>query len=377
MRLHRFFLVLPGIACILVISAFNSRNGIVIASEASSKTVVSPVVKADRTVTFRLRADEATSVTVSGDVGYLTLIKDEQNIWSVTTPPLEPAIYRYFFKVNGAQIADPGNPDIKGTTESLLTVPGNPPMPWEIRNVPHGRITQVPYESKAFNANRRYFIYTPPGYETGKDKLPVLYLLHGYTDDDSSWTAVGKANIIADNLIAEGRIKPLIIVMPHGQLNAVVSGDEAFAEDFQHMFEEQILTEIIPYIEKTYRVKKDSRHRAMAGVSMGGMQTAFIAMNHPEEFSTIGLWSPAIFGDPNALIGRLLAAPDKIKKSFLYIHLGVGQSDFLLDKSKMFDAFLTRQKIDHIYTPTPGTHSWLLWRPYFIDFLTKFSAIAR
>ena len=244
-------------------------------------------------------------MTASGDIGDLTLTKDAQNVWSVTTGPLEPAIYRYFFTVDGVQIADPSNPDKKGVAESLVTVPGNPPMPWEVRDVPHGNVVPVPYQSQAFNAQRRYFVYTPPGYETSTDKLPVLYLLHGYTDDDSSWTAVGKANLIADSLLADGKIKPLIIVMPYGQLNSDVTGDEAFADDFQQKFEKQLLTEIMPSIEKTYRVVPDARHRAMAGVSMGGMQTAFIGMNHPETFSTIGLWSSAVFGDPAVLLGDL------------------------------------------------------------------------
>ncbi len=276
-----------------------------------------------------------------------------------------------------SQIADPSNPDKKGTAESLVTVPGNPPMPWEVRDVPHGNVTPVLYQSQAFNAQRRYFVYTPPGYETSTDMLPVLYLLHGYTDDDSSWTAVGKANLIADNLLADGKIKPLIIVMPYGQLNADVTGNEAFADDFQQKFEEQIITEIIPSIEKTYRVIADARHRAMAGISMGGMQTAFIGMNHPDKFSTIGLWSSAVFSDPAILLSRLESAPAKLKNSFVYVQVAVGQQDSLLARSEAIDEFLTSQKIEHEYTPTPGTHSWLLWRGYLVDFLIRFSAVAQ
>lgn len=344
-------------------------------SSPTPAMLLSPEVNVDRTVTLRLSSATATVVTASGDIGDFTLTKDAQNVWSVTTAPLEPAIYRYFFTVDGAQIADPSNPNKKGTAESLVTVPGNPPMPWEVRNVPHGSVTQVSYQSKAFNAQRHYLVYTPPGYETSTNKLPVLYLLHGYTDDDSSWTAVGKANLIADSLLADGKIKPLIIVMPYGQLNSDVTGHEAFADDFQQKFEKQILTEIMPSIEKTYRVFPDARHRAMAGVSMGGMQTAFIGMNHPEVFSTIGLWSSAIFADPTALLGRLESNPAKLKNSFVYIQVAVGQQDDLLPRSEAINAFLTSQKIKHEYTPTPGTHSWLLWRGYLVDFLIRFSAV--
>jgi enterochelin esterase family protein len=345
----------------------------------NSATLLSPEVNADRTVTLRLHSATATVVTAAGDMGKLALTKNAQSIWSVTTAPLEPAIYKYFFTVDGVQIADPSNPDKKGVAESLVTIPGNPPMPWEVRDVPHGNVTQIPYQSKTFNARRRYFVYTPPGYETSAAQLPVLYLLHGYTDDDSSWTAVGKANLIADSLLADGKIEPLIIVMPYGQLNGDVTINEAFADDFQQKFEQELLTEIMPSIEKDYRVVPDARHRAMTGVSLGGMQTALIGMNHPETFSTIGLWSSAVFGDPAVLFGRLATAPANLKNSFAYVQVAVGQQDDLnlLPRSEAIDEFLTSQKIKHEYTPTPGTHSWLLWRGYLVDFLIRFSAIAQ
>jgi enterochelin esterase-like enzyme len=338
--------------------------------------LVSPEVNPDRSVTLRLRAAGATSVTATGDFGTLSLTKDEQSIWSATTVSLDPAIYRYFFVVDGTQMADPSNPDVKGASESLVTVPGDPPMPWELRDVPHGRITPVLYQSRVFNIQRRYFVYTPPNYETTTDRLPVLYLLHGYSDDDSSWTAVGKADRIADNLLADGKIQPLIIVMPYGQLNSSATTSEAFAEDFQRNFERQILTEIIPSVEKTYRIIPDARHRAVVGVSMGGMQAAIIGLNHPETFSTVAMWSSAIFDDLSIPLSRLVASPENLKHSFLYVQVAVGQQDPLLPRSEMIDAFLSSQKIDHIYAPTPGTHSWLLWRNYLVDFFIKYSVIS-
>ena len=349
------------------------------ATPNASMSLISPEVNADGTVTLRLRADDAIGVTASGDIGDLTLTKDAGNVWSATTSPLAPAIYRYFFTADGTQMADPSNPDSKGTSESLITVPGNPPMPWEVRNVPHGKVDQISYQSQVFGGQRRYFVYTPPGYETATDGLPVLYLLHGYSDDDSSWTAVGKANLIADSLLADGKIQPLIIVMPYGQLDENTTPGDAFAADFQEKFEKQLLTEIIPSIEGTYRVVSDARHRAMAGASMGGMQAAFIGLDHPETFSTIGLWSSAIYDDPAVLLARLAAAPAEHKHSFRYVQVAVGQQDdlHLVPKSEALDAFLTSQGIDHVYTPTPGgTHSWLLWRGYLVDFLARFSAVA-
>ena len=346
---------------------------------ATSTILQSPVVNADRTVTFRLRADFASSVTASGDFGNLIILtKDAQNIWSATTEPLKPAIYFYTFNVDGVQIADPNNPDNRGTSESLVTVPGDPPMPWELRNVPHGHVTQVLYYSRVFGTQRRYFVYTSPGYDEATNNLPVLYLLHGYSDDDSAWTIVGKANLIADNLLADGKIEPMLIVMPYGQFNSRVIMDNALDTDFQEKYEEQIITEIIPDVEQSFRVVPDARHRAMAGLSMGGFQAAIIGLNHPETFSTVGMWSSAFFGDPNRLLAELVAAPDDLKHSFLYVHVGVGQQDSLIGCSFTIDKFLTEQNIDHEFTLTPGEgHTWVLWRSYLVDFLPKFSAAAQ
>jgi enterochelin esterase-like enzyme len=378
MRLMRCGLALLSMATLLVAcsSANPTPSATVAASSPSPAVVISPEVNADRTVTLRLRADDATSVTASGDIGDLILTKDAQGVWSATTVPLEPAIYRYFFTVDGVQIADPSNPDIKGTSESLVTVPGNPPMPWEVQNVPHGQVAPVVYESEVLNSQRRYYVYTPPGYEATTDKLPVLYLLHGYTDDETAWTAVGKANVIADNLLAQGKIKPMIIVMPYGQLNADVTPNEALGTDFQEKFEKEILTEIVPSVEKTYGGVSDAKHRAMAGVSMGGLQSALIGLNHPETFSAIGLWSAAVLDDPAVVLARLAAAPAALKNSFLYVQVAVGQQDDLLSRGAAIDAFLTSQGIAHEYTPTPGTHSWLLWRTYLVNFLARFSAVS-
>jgi enterochelin esterase family protein len=323
-----------------------------------------------------MHAPNATSVTVSGDFGSLIILtKDAQNIWSATTEPLEPAIYFYAFNVDSVQMADPNNPDNKGISESLFTVPSEPPMLWELRNVPHGAVTQVLYFSQVFNTHRRYFVYTPPGYDKATNNLPVLYLLHGYSDNESAWTAVGKANLIADNLLADGKIEPMLIVMPYGQLNSRVTLDEAFDAGFQQQYEAQLLTEIIPDVEQTFRAAPDAKHRAMAGLSMGGFQAAIIGMNHPETFSTVGMWSSAFFGDPSRLLAGLAAAPDDLKHSFLYVHVGVGQQDSLIDCSFTIDKFLTEQDIDHEFILTPGEdHSWVVWRSYLVDFLPKFSA---
>jgi enterochelin esterase family protein len=345
-------------------------------AQANPTAPISPEVKDSKTVTLRLFSSLAHSVIVSGDFGDLSMTKNSLDVWSATTAPLAPAIYRYTFILDGIRVADPANPDIKGTSESLVTVPGDPAMPWELADVPHGQVTQVIYQSHAFGVQRRFFVYAPPAFATMTDKLPVLYLLHGYTDDDSSWVAVGKANLIADSLLASAKIKPMLIVMPYGQQNSRVSDREAFAPDFQEKYERQLFTEIMPYIEANFHASSEAGRRAIAGVSMGGFQAARMGMNHPETFSTVGMWSPAFFGDPSTLFGGLVGSSDDLKRSFRYVHLGVGNRDQLQFCSDAIDRFLTSKKITHDFTVTEGAHSWLVWRGYLVGFLSKFSDAA-
>jgi enterochelin esterase-like enzyme len=337
-------------------------------------TLISPEVNDNGSVTLRLYSPDAISVTADGDIGNQILTPNGNGVWSATTGPLDPAIYSYHLIVDGAQMSDPANPDRKGAAESLVTVSGNPPLPWELRDVPHGSITPVAYQSGVFDDQRRYVVYTPPGYDRTTDNLPVLYLLHGYEDDETSWTSVGKAAVIADNLLADGRIEPLLIVMPYGQLSPSVSNDTAVGLDFQREYERQLLTEIIPAIESDYRAIPDAGHRAMAGNSMGGLQAAYVGMNHPELFSTIGMWSSAVFVEPSDLFARLASASSGLKNSFSYVQIAVGRQDPLYSGSAVIDDYLTAQGIAHEFTLTPGQHSWVTWRPYLVDFLQKFCA---
>jgi enterochelin esterase-like enzyme len=339
-------------------------------------TVVSPEVHADGSVTFRLGADFADFVYVTGDVGDVGLRKDDAGVWSGTTGPLEPGIYDYYFSVDGVRIEDPGNPDRNGTKDSLLTVPGHPPMAWEVQDVPRGAVTRTTYESAVVGTERPYLVYTPPGYEVGTDPLPVLYLLHGYTDDESAWIDVGKAAVIADNLLAQGLMEPMIIVMPYGQRSPDALPYEAIGPGFREEFETEVLTEIIPAIEADFRVVPDAKHRAIAGLSMGGMEAAEIGMNHPEVFSTVAMWSAALFDDSATILTRLASLPDDARASFEYVQVAVGTEDDLLLRNAALAGFLTSQGVTIDFRTTPGRHSWLLWRTCLVNFLPEFSAIA-
>ncbi len=342
----------------------------------ASGTVASPEVHADGTVTFRLGADFADFVYVTGDVGDVGMSKDDAGVWIGTTAPLEPGIYAYYFSVDGVRILDPGNPDANGTKDSLLTVPGDPPRAWEVQDVPRGDITRVTYDSAVIGTERPYLVYTPPGYDEGTERLPVLYLLHGYTDDEYGWVDVGKATVIADNLLAQGLIDPMIIVMPYGQRSPDALPYEAIGPGFREEYETEMLTEIIPAIEAGYRVVPDARHRAIAGLSMGGMEAAEIGMNHPEVFSTVAMWSAAVYDDLATLLTRLTGLPDGERASFRYVHVAVGTEDDLLVRDAALAGYLTSQGVTVDFRTTAGGHSWLLWRAYLVDFLPQFSAIA-
>ena len=336
----------------------------------------SPEVGADGSATLRLDARGAIVVTARGDFGEVALTKDACGVWSATTSPLEPGIYSYFFSVDGASLADPANPDNKGASESLLTIPGDPPMAWEVQDVPRGAITRATHDSAVVGSARPYVVYTPPGYEEDSAPLPVLYLLHGYSDNEESWLDTGKAGVIADNLLAQGLIHPLIIVMPYGQRSPDVTPYEGVGPGFREIFETELLTEIIPAVERDFRVVPDARHRAIAGLSMGGMEAALIGLNNPEVFSTVAMWSAAVVDDPAGILTRLAGLPDKAKASFRYVQLAVGTEDDLMGRSNVLGAYLTSLGVAFDYRATPGTHSWLLWRSYLVDFLPQFSAIA-
>ncbi len=338
--------------------------------------VVSPEVHDDGSVTFRMDTGVANSVYVAGDFGHVEMSKDDSDIWSGTIGPLEPGIYDYYFGVDGIHIVDPSNPDTNGTKSSLLTVPGDPPRAWEVQDVPTGDVTRVVYDSAAIGTERPYLVYTPPGYEEGTDPLPVLYLFHGYTDDEYGWVDVGKAPVIADNLLAQGLIDPMIIVMPYGQRSPTVGPYEATGPGFREELEVQVLTEIIPAVEAAYRVNPDARHRAIEGHSMGGLEAAIIGMNHPEVFSTVAMWSPAVFEPPATVLARFDGLPEDTAASYRYVQVAVGMDDDLLVLDVALADYLTSHAVPVDFLKTPGGHNWLVWRAFFVGFLPKFSEIA-
>ncbi len=349
--------------------------------------IESPSVAEDGRVTFRLKAPEAKSVTVSGDFGDDTaLTKGDDGVWSVTVGPLPPEMYVYFFVMDGVRLIDPSNPRVKigyvtSTTTSLLTVPAKEPAFYDVQDVPHGEIRNILYKSKSNGGViRQLTVYVPPGYDDHPNKrYPVLYLLHGYANDQQSWHRYGRANDILDNLLARGKIRPFLVVMPLGYGGAHVNGDDtgipaanagAFGGDMA-LYERDILEDIIPMIDKKYRTIADREHRAIAGFSMGGGQAARFGLGNLDRFSYVGVMSagigPGATGKDSKLIAKLAAEPEKINKETKLIWIACGRQDTAMKGAKALSDALTEAGIKHVFVQSEGAHHWRVWRHYLHD----------
>jgi len=349
--------------------------------------IVSPEILPDNRVTFRVLAKDATKVTVSGD--FLAnpmvaepLVKNDTGMFSVTLGPLNPELYSYTFTVDGVRSLDMNNPLSKrdGTrNESMFIIPGDASDLYFPKNVPHGTLQKVWYNSPVLSLDRRMYVYTPAGYEDGKSKFPVFYLLHGGGGDEDAWSTLGRACQILDNLIAQGKAKPMIVVMPNGNPGQTCAFTDAaarpanapqqtMADMAKGLFEESLIKDIIPYMEKHFRVLTDKNNRAVAGLSMGGMQTLALAGKYPDKFSYFGVMSMGLVD--RAQMGLPLnndqdAQFEALKKSgFKLYWVGVGKDDFLYKSAQDLRTALDKHGIKYIYRESTGGHTWTNWRIY-------------
>ncbi len=339
--------------------------------------LVSPEINPDRRVTFRLRAPKASDVSVFGDwlpVGTQEkMTKDDAGVWSVTVGPLDPSIYIYAFNVDGNPIADPINPRIKlraRTSASLLEVSGDTPGLWQARDVPHGAVEINWEKSAALNGETRWiWIYTPPGYDKDRNRrYPVLYLFHGSNDTAAGWTMAGGANFIVDNLIAEKKAVPTIVVMPFGHAVPFGSPREMQAKNTL-IFEDYLLKDVIPLVDSKYRVAPGRQMRAVAGLSMGGGQSIQIGFSHLDLFSAVGAFSAAVPGDFETRFEQLLNDPKSTNAKLKTIWIGCGKQDSLFPRSQKFSELLTAHKIQNTFRATEGAHTYTVWRQYLGEFV--------
>ena len=325
-------------------------------------SISSPDVHADNSVTFRYYSRTAKKVTLNGE--FLTanqvMTRDTSGIWSITVGPVKPDIYPYFFIVDSVQVADPNNTYLFANERfkrSLVDIPGNTPLVHSLQNVPHGKVSYRYYKSATLGTTRQLLVYTPPGYNhSNKTKYPVLYLIHGGSDTEETWTKVGRTHLIADNLIAQGKAVPMIIVMPYGNVRPAPMAD----------FTKDVMNDIIPFIEANYPVLTESKHRAVAGFSVGGGQTLNIGLTNTNKFAYIFSYAPFTQTEEFQKNFGTNYAPDPvlINKQLKLFTISVGTEDFLYVSVKRNISFFEGKGIKLKSYIVPGGHTWMNGKQY-------------
>ena len=362
------------LAFFLLLASLTSRS-----QTPTPPAITSPEVQSDGKVTFRFHDPGAKEVKLNFEANQqpVAMTRDDTGVWSLTLGPLDPDIYGYDFIADGVHLMDPNNATIKPNLinpQNMVHVAGSTPQLWEVAEVPRGVIHHHFYKSKVVGDQRDFYVYTPPGFDPkATKKYPVFYLLHGYSDRADGWTAVGMANIILDNLIAQGKVKPMIVVMPLGYGNPEIlkmkdkglQNPEARQLNYTR-FRESLLTEVVPLVESTYPVSARREDRAIAGLSMGGAESLLTGLNNIDKFAYVGAYSAGTVGpDFNANFPGL----DSTHAAQLHtLWIACGTDDHLIDENRTFKSWLKSKNIAFTDIETPGAHTWMVWRRNLIAF---------
>jgi len=330
--------------------------------------ISSPDVHDDNRVTFRYFSPSARKVFVTGEFlqTAVKMEKDDAGIWTVTVPPVEPDIYPYSFWVDSVQISDPNNTFLFANERfkrSILDVSGKKPLIHSLQNVPHGKVSYRLYESSTLGRTRNLLVYTPPGFDPhGAKQYPVLYLIHGGSDTEETWTKVGKANLIADNLMAQGKAEPMLIVMPYGNVRPNSMAD----------FTQDMINDIIPFIEENYPVQKESKGRAVAGFSVGGGQTLNIGLTNTDRFAYVFSYAPYTATDEfKKNFSDWKLDVEKINRDLKLFTISVGTEDFLYESVKQNIAMFDEKKVNLETLIVPGGHTWMNCRLFLANSLQQ------
>lgn len=326
---------------------------------------------ADKTITFSLRAPKASSVELSAQ--FLTrnqpMLKSEAGLWSVTVGPVSPNIYPYNFVIDGTSVADPSNMELfpnENFKSSIIDVPGEQPALTSVLNVPHGQVRYCLYESSTLKMQRPLLVYTPPGYDASNNNYPVFYLVSGTTDTEETWYKVGKVHLILDNLIAQKKAVPMIVVMPYGNMmNGTPQPNTPQAAEMYKIFSEELTKNIMPFVDSNFRVQRNRTSRAIAGFSRGGGQSLYTGLANLDKFAWIGSYSayltPQVF---DAHFPELSSTPQRLNSQLKLLWLGVGKSDFLYNDAARFTDYLKTKGIVYKSIETQGGHTWMNARHY-------------
>jgi enterochelin esterase-like enzyme len=353
-----------------------------------------PRLHSDLSATFRVQADQAQKVQLLMELGQSTydMVKSADGFWEVTTKPLLPGFHYYLISADGFASADPGSRTFFAARKEVsgIEIPAPESEFFAIKDVPHGTVRMVWYFSQATHETRRIFVYTPPGYDQNNKRYPVLYLQHGWGEDESGWSDQGHENFILDNLIADHKAKPMIIVNENGLTgvhfspppppgpgspsNRPPSGSVTrfFMDERYSLFDSVISTDLIPFIDAHFRTMPDREHRALAGLSMGGAQALRIGFNHLNQFAYLGAFSPAIaVSDTTKDYDGALSNAEKVNHQLRLLWIGIGSDDFLLAPVKQSHETFEKAGIKHVWVESSGAHVWTVWRKYLADFAPR------
>lgn len=369
--MNDFMLWPKGLSALAVAGICGALSG-----QPPRAAIESPAVREDGQIRFQVLAPAARSLHLNAPWagGSAPFEPGRDGIWSLTIGPLPPGIYSYTLELDGVRILDPHNTAIKrwsGGNASLVEVPADKPTPYDLRDVPHGAVHAHRYHSPSGQANRRILVYTPPDYETQPDRsYPTLYLLHGSGDDESTWTDVGRANLILDNLIADGEAEPMLVAMPNGHPIPWSSRRRGLRAGNTEAFRKDLMGAAVPLVETLYRTRPGPEHRAIAGLSMGGGQALHAGAGNLGSFAWIGAFSSAA---PNPredqAMSALLADPTTANGRLRLLWIAIGRDDFLLERNVALKADLDKAGVAHEWLLTEGAHNWRVWRDYLARFV--------
>ncbi|WP_319481921.1 alpha/beta hydrolase-fold protein [uncultured Draconibacterium sp.] len=341
-----------------------------------------PKIQTDLSVIFRVKAPDAKKVQI--DLGKLyDMTKDDQGVWSVTTDPQVPGFHYYSLVIDGVKVADPASESFygMGRMASAIEIPEKGIDFYTIKDVPHGALSSKYYYSEYTKSWRRLFVYTPPGYDTNsREKYPVVYIQHGGGEDETGWAVQGKTDIILDNLIAEGKAKPMIVVISNGNVTAPGRTFGGYSSKGMAPFKEEMTKNIVPFIDTNYRTLPDADNRAICGLSMGGGQSFFVGLESPEYFGSVGVFSTGLFGgirtsgsgfDAEKEIPGLLSESDKFNKNLDLFYISCGEQDMRIEHTKKAVKVMRENGLEVEFNSFPGDHEWQVWRKSLHDFATR------
>ncbi|HEX2920522.1 MAG TPA: alpha/beta hydrolase-fold protein [Bacteroidales bacterium] len=339
-----------------------------------------PCIMQDLSIFFRVNAPQATKMQI--DLGKLyDMQKNEKGIWTVTTEPQDPGFHYYSLVIDGVKVSDPASETFYGTgrMSSAIDIPEKGVDFYSIKDVPHGDIRHKEYYSKTTGSWRQINIYTPPGYDNSKDKYPVLYIQHGGGEDERGWAIQGKTAAILDNLIAEGKATPMIVVIPNGNITKPGVAAGGYNDQAMAVYKEELSDNVIPFIESNYRVKTGAANRAISGLSMGGGQAFYTGLRNTDMFSYVGVFSTGLFGgiaqassfDAESVIPGILSKPETFNSKLKVFYISVGEQDPRIEPTKKQVQTFRDNGLKVEFSSFPGAHEWQVWRKSLHDFAQK------